>query len=60
VASDDSVFIGHTGATDFSKPLTDGTYIMEYRGVAAEGSELGVSLPANAAAAFACYEIASE
>ena len=60
VESDDAVFIGHTGAASFSKPLTDGTYIMEYRGVPAEGSELGVSLPANAAAAFACYEIASE
>lgn len=60
VGSGDEVFIGHTGATNFSRPLTDGTYLMEYRGVAAEGATLGESLPANEKAAFACFEVVSE
>ena len=60
VNSGDEVFIGHTGATNFSKPLTNGTYLMEYRGVAAEGATLGESLPANEKAAFACFEVVSE
>lgn len=60
VNSGDEVFIGHTGATNFSKPLTNGTYLMEYRGVAAEGATLGASLPANEKAAFACFEVVSE
>ncbi len=60
VQTDDEVFIGHTEAASFTKPLTDGLYIMEYRGVAAEGAELGTSLPANANAAFACFRIISE
>lgn len=60
LATDDVVFIGDTGsAATFSKPLTDGTYLMEYRGVAAAGATLGTSLPANENAAFACYEIVS-
>lgn len=60
VNSDDAVFIGHTGTTSFSKPLTNGTYLMEYRGVAAEGATLGESLPANEKAAFACFEVVSD
>jgi hypothetical protein len=60
VNSGDEVFIGHTGATNFSKPLTSGTYLMEYRGVAAEGATLGASLPANENAAFACFEVLSQ
>ena len=59
LGSGDEVFIGHTGAAEFTKPLADGTYIMEYRGVAASGATLGTSLPANANAAFACFEIVS-
>lgn len=60
LATDDVVFIGDTGsAAEFSKPLTDGTYLMEYRGVAAAGATLGTSLPANENAAFACFEIVS-
>ncbi len=60
VRTGDAVFIGHTGQASFTKPLTDGIYLMEYRGIAAEGAVLGTSLPANANAAFACYEIISE
>lgn len=60
VNSGDEVFIGHTGTAEFSKPLTDGTYLVEYRGVAAEGATLGTSLPANEKAAFACFEVVSE
>jgi len=61
LATDDVMFIGDTGsAATFSKPLTEGTYLMEYRGVAAAGATLGTSLPANENAAFACYEIVSD
>lgn len=51
------VFLGHTGAVDFNKPLTTGTYLMEYRGVARTGASLGGSLPANENAAFACFDV---
>ncbi len=60
LATDDSVFLGDTNALNFTKPLTAGTYIMEYRGIAAAGATLGTSLPANENAAFACYEIVSD
>ncbi|MGH1340009.1 MAG: hypothetical protein ACRBN8_00550 [Nannocystales bacterium] len=60
VETDDRVFIGDTNAVDFTRPLTSGTYIMEYRGTPAVGATLGTSLPANESAAFACYEIVSD
>ncbi|MEM6290817.1 MAG: hypothetical protein AAGA54_06110 [Myxococcota bacterium] len=59
-ASGDEIFIGHTGAASFARPLTDGTYLMEYRGVAAEGATLGDSLPANERAVFACFNLSAE
>ncbi|MEM6290818.1 MAG: hypothetical protein AAGA54_06115 [Myxococcota bacterium] len=59
-ASGDEIFIGHTGATAFTRPLTDGVYMVQYRGVAAEGASLGTSLPANSKASFACIEVVSE
>ncbi len=59
-ASDDEIFIGHTGAASFTRPLTSGTYLMEYRGVAAAGSTLGTSLPANERAVFACFNLTAE
>lgn len=60
VATDDQVFISDTNAAEFSKPLTSGTYLMEYRGTAAAGAALGTSLPANSNAAFACFELTSD
>lgn len=60
IATGDQVFIGDTNAAEFTKPLTSGTYVMEYRGSAAAGSTLGTSLPANANAAFACVQITSD
>lgn len=57
VATDDAVFLGDTNAVDFSRPLTSGTYVLEYRGRPAGAGSLGTSLPANENAAFACYEI---
>lgn len=55
--SQEAVFMGHTGTASFTKPLTPGTYLVEYRGVPAEGETLGESLPANSNAPFACYAI---
>ncbi len=60
VRTGDEVFIGDTRAAEFTKPLTLGTYLMEYRGTAAAGATLGTSLPANANAAFACVEITAD
>ena len=61
LATDDVMFIGDTdSAANFSKPLTGGTYLMEYRGIPAQGATLGTSLPANENAAFACFEIVSD
>lgn len=60
IETGDQVFIGDTNAAEFTKPLTTGTYIMEYRGTAAAGATLGTSLPANANAAFACFQITSD
>lgn len=60
VATDDVVFLGDTNAMEFTKPLASGTYIMEYRGIPANGGSLGTTLPANGNAAFACYEILTD
>ncbi len=59
-ASRDEIFIGHTGAAAFTRPLTNGVYVMQYRGVAADGAALGTSLPANRQASFACFEVVAE
>ncbi len=60
VATHDTVFLGGTNAPGFTKPVTAGTYLMEYRGIPAQGATLGTSLPANENAAFACFELVSD
>ncbi len=59
VQADELVYLGHTGAPAFARPLMEGRYVVQYHGVDGGEGALGDTLPANSQAAFACYDIAA-
>lgn len=57
VDGEDTIFLGHTSATEFMRAVTSGRYLVRYRGVPSADGQLSEDYPANTNAGVACIDV---